>query len=222
MFRSSSKPIPAAAVTASTIVTLFAGAAGEPPGGARRGKFRMTPFQPLLIAAACTLALAACASAPPVYETSAPPAYETSAPPPEDTTGFGQSAATGGSAYGAVNTSGTYPYGTIHKVGVGVPQQAAAEATGEVVVMGPDGTVWVQSGGADARHQSDLDSCYFYAQGQVAHDARIESDVNAAFQSEAGGLGLAALRGRMNNFERTRRVPSLFSSCMAAKGYSSQ
>ncbi len=168
MLRSSSKPIPAAAVTASAIVTLFAGAAGEPPGGARRGKFRMTPFQPLLIAAACTLALAACASAP--------PAYKTSAPPPADTTGLGQSDATGGSAYGA----------------------------------------------ADARQQSDLGSCYSYAQGQVAHDARIESDVNAAFQSEAGGLGLAALRGRMNNFERSRRVPSLFSSCMAAKGYSPQ
>ncbi len=177
MFRSSSKPIPAAAVTASEIVTLFAGAAGEPPGGARRGKFRMTPFQPLLIAAACTLALAACSSAP--------PAYETSAPPPADTTGLGQNAATGGSTYGAVNTDGTYPYGTIHKV--------------EVVVMGPDGTVWVQSGAADARQQSDLDSCYFYAQGRIAHDARIESDVNAAFRSEA-----------------------VFNGCMVAKGYSRQ
>ncbi len=37
-----------------------------------------------------------------------------------------------------------------------------------------------------------------------------------------GGLGLAALRGRMNNFERSRRVPSLFRSCMVAKGYSPQ
>ena len=44
----------------------FAGAA-EPPGCARRGKFRMTPLQPLLIAAACTLAVAACPSAPPAY-----------------------------------------------------------------------------------------------------------------------------------------------------------
>ena len=85
--------------------------------------------------------------------------------------------------------------------------------------MGPDGTVWIRSGAVDARYQSDVDSCYAYARGQVAHDARIESDVGAAFQSEAGGLGLAALRGRMSNFERTRRVPSLFRSCMAAKGY---
>jgi hypothetical protein len=46
--------------------------------------------------------------------------------------------------------------------------------------------------------------------------------MGAAFQSEAGGLGLAALRGRMNNFERTQRVPSLFGSCMVAKGYSRQ
>ncbi len=68
-------------------------------------------------------------------------------------------------------------------------------------------------------YREDADSCYAYARGEIAHDARIESDVGAAFQSEAGGLGLAALRGRMSNFERTRRVPSLFNRCMAAKGY---
>ncbi len=46
--------------------------------------------------------------------------------------------------------------------------------------------------------------------------------MSADFQSEAGGLGLARLRGRMNNFERSRRKPSLFNSCMVAKGYSRQ
>ncbi len=152
----------------------------------------MTPFQPLLIAAVCTLALAACVSAP--------PAYETSAPPPADTTGFDQS---------AVNTGGTSPYGTIHKVGVGVPRQAAAEATVEVVVMGPDGTVWVQSGADAARHQDDLDSCYFDAQGQVAFTSYSNRASRATFRSKAGGLRLAALDGRMNDFD----------SCMVAKGY---
>ncbi len=174
----------------------------------------MTPFQPLLVAAACALALSACASAP--------PAPKTSVPPPSATAGLDQPAATGGSVYGAANTGGTYPYGTTQTAGNGATQQAAADATDEIVVMGPDGTVWIRSGAVDARYQSDVDSCYAYARGQVAHDARIESDVGAAFQSEAGGLGLAALRGRMNNFERTRRVPSLFRSCMVAKGYSSQ
>ncbi len=171
----------------------------------------MTPFQPLLVvAAACALALSACASAP--------PAPKTSVPPPSAATGLEQPAATGGSVYGAANTGGTYPYGTIQTAGNDATQQEAADATDEIVVMGPDGTVWIRSGAVDARYQSDVDSCYAYARGQVAHDARIESDVGAAFQSEAGGLGLAALRGRMNNFERTRRVPSLCSSCMAAKG----
>ncbi len=174
----------------------------------------MTPYQPLLIAAACALALSACASAPRVSKTSVPPPSATAAPE--------QPAATGGSVYGAANTGGTYPYGTIQGAGNGTTQQAAADATDRIIVLDTDGTVWIQSGAVDPRYQGDVDSCYAYARGQVAHDARIESDVRAAFQSEAGGLGLAALRGRMNNFERTRRVPSLFSSCMVAKGYSRQ
>ncbi len=174
----------------------------------------MTPFQPLLVAAACALALSACASAP--------PASKTSVPPPAATAGLEQPAATGGSSYGAANTGGTYPYGTIQTADTGATQQAVAGASDGIVVMDPDGTVWIRSSAVDPRYQSDVESCYAYARGQVAHDARIESDAGAAFQSEAGGLGLAALRGRMNNFERTRRVPSLFSSCMAAKGYSSQ
>ncbi len=174
----------------------------------------MTPFQPLLVAAACALALSACASAP--------RASKTSVPPPPPTAGLEQPAAAGGSSYGAANTGGTYPYGTIQTPGTGATRQAAADATGEIVVMGPDGRVWIQSSAVDPGYQGDVESCYAYARGQVAHDARIESDVGAAFQSEASGLGLAALRGRMNNFERTRRVPSLFNSCMASKGYSSQ
>ena len=157
----------------------------------------MTPFRPLLIAAAWSLALAACVSAP--------PAYETGAPPPANTTGFAQSDTTGG----------TYPYGTVHKAGVGVPQRAATAAAVEVVVMGPDGTVWVQSGVDGARHQDDLDSCYFDAQGQVAFTSYSNRAPWATFlreagRGEAGGLRLAALGGRMNDFD----------SCMVAKGYS--
>ena len=179
----------------------------------------MTPFQPsliqpLLIAAAFALALSACASAPRVSKTSVPP--------PSATAGLEQPAATGGSSYGAANTGGTYPYGTIQTADTGATQQAAAGAADGIVVVDPDGTVWIRSSAVDSRYQSDVDSCYAYARGQVAHDARIESDRGAAFQSEAGGLGLAALRGRMNNFERNRRVPSLFSNCMVAKGYSGQ
>ena len=184
----------------------------------------MTPFQPLLIAAACALALSACASVPRVSKTSVPPPSATAGLEHPAATGaslYG-AAATGGSVYGAANTGGTYPYGTIQMADTGASQQAAAGTTDRIVVMGLDGTVWSQSGAVDSHYQGDVDSCYAYARGQVAHDARIESDVNAAFRSEAGGLGLAALRGRMNNFERTRRVPSLFNSCMAAKGYASR
>ena len=194
----------------------------------------MTPFQPLLIqplliAAACALALSACASAPRASKTSVPPPSATIAPERPAAPGGSVSggpvsggSVSGGSVYGAANTGGTYPYGTIQTANTGATQQAAVDSTDEIVVKGLDGAIWVRSGAVDARYQSDVDSCYAYARGQVAHDARIESDVSAAFQSEAGGLGLAALRGRMNNFERTRRVPSLFNSCMAAKGYASR
>ncbi len=171
-------------------------------------------IQPLFIAVASVLALAACSSAPSTPKTGLSPSAAT--------VGLDQSAAADPSAQGGANTGGTNPYGTIQKTDTGAKQQAVAEATEGVFVMGRDGTVWFRSGATDERYRTDADSCYAYARGQVDHDARIEKDVDAAFQSEAGGLGLAALRGRMNNFERSRRLPSLFNSCMVAKGYSRQ
>ncbi len=157
----------------------------------------MTAFQPLLVAAACSLALAACVSAPPAHQTGALPAA--------NTTGFARSAATGGS----------YPYGTVPKVGAGVPQPAATAVGVEVVVLGPDGTVWIQSGVDGARQKDDLDTCYFDAQGQVGftsytNRAPWATFLNVAGRRETGGLRLAALDGRMNDFD----------SCMVGKGYS--
>ena len=192
----------------------------------------MNLFQPIL-AAACVLALSACASAPPAQRTRAP-ATLVKAPPPAAASGLIQPAVAQDSAYGTANTGGTYPYGTVQAAAqkaaqkttegfaIKVPQQAIAETTEGVVVMGPDGTVWLRAGGENAAYRGDVDSCYAYARGQVAHDVRIESDVASAFDSDAGGIGLTALRGRMNNFERGNRVPALFSSCMMAKGYNRQ
>ncbi len=183
----------------------------------------MIAIQPIILAAACAAVLAACASAPPApTATPAPPLSAAKAPQPAATASGLQPAAAQASAYGTANTGGTYPYGTIQNANMSVTQQATAEPAEEIVVMGPDGTVWLRSVPSDTAYQGDVDSCYAYARGQVAHDVRIENDVGAAFQSEAGGLGLAALRGRMNNFERSRRMPSLFGSCMTSKGYSNQ
>ena len=195
----------------------------------------MTLFQPILIAA-CVLALAACASAPPAQPTRAP-ATLAKAPPAAGS--MIQPVAAQVSAYGAANAGGTYPYGTVQggtvqggtvqtaaqkttqgfAIEVQAPQQAKTETTEGVVVVGPDGMVWPRAGGENAAYRGDVDSCYAYARGQVAHDVRIESDVASAFDSDAGGFGLAALRGRMNHFERSNRVPALFRSCMMAKGY---
>ena len=191
----------------------------------------MNLFQPILIAAACVLALSACASAPPAQPTRAP-ATVAKAPPPPAASGTIQPVAAPASAFGAANTGGTYPYGTAQpaaqqnadqetarQIAIDLPQQANAETTEGVVVMGPDGTVWLRAGGENVAYRGDVDSCYAYARGQVDHDARIESDVASAFDSDAAGFGLTALRGRMNDFERGNRVPALFSSCMSAKGY---
>lgn len=188
----------------------------------------MNLFQPILIATACVLALSACASAPPIQRTRAP-ATAVEAPPPAASSMI-QPVAADGSAYGAANTGGTYPYGTAQVAGqvagqgfaIKVPQQASTETSEGVVVMGPDGTVWAHIGGENAAYRGAVDSCYAYARGQVDHDERIESDVASAFDSDAGGFGLAALRGRMNNFERNNRVPALFNSCMSTKGYNRQ
>ena len=175
----------------------------------------MNLVQPIFIAAACAVTLSACASAPPAQRAPVP------------ASGMIQPVAAEVSAYGAANTGGTYPYGTAQVAGqepvqgfaMKVPQQANAESTEGVVVMGPDGTVWLRDGGDNAVYRGDVESCYAYARGQVDHDARIERDVASAFESDAAGFGLTALRGRMNNFERGNRVPALFSACMSAKGY---
>ena len=119
----------------------------------------------------------------------------------------------------AANSGGTYPYGTA----TSVPLETAAGSEPEgIVLMDPAGNVWIRSDTADARYRADVESCYSYAQARVDHDARIESDVNAAFQTSARGFGLRELRGRMSNFERTQRRPVLFSNCMVAKGYARQ
>ncbi len=204
----------------------------------------MNLFQPILIATACALALSACTSAPPAQRTRAPAtlgqatldrATLDKALPPPVASGMIQPVAAEVSAYGAANTGGTYPYGTAQGgtaqtaaqtaaqgFAMKMPQQANAETTEGVVVMAPDGTVWLRAGGENAVYRGDVDSCYAYARGQVAHDARIESDVASAFEFDSGGFGLAALRGRMNHFERGNRVHALFSSCMTAKGYNRQ
>lgn len=185
----------------------------------------MNLIQPISIATACFLALSACASAPPWA--SAPTAK---APPPAASDSKVQAAAAQDSADDAANTGGTDPYGTVQTGGrqvdqgstTNAPQQANAETTEGVVVLAPDGTVWSRGSGVNAGYQGDVDSCYAFARGQVDHDARIESDVTSAFSFNSEGLGLIALRGRMSNFERHNRVPSLFNSCMVAKGYDRQ
>ncbi|MFQ5773523.1 MAG: hypothetical protein ACE5GS_03300 [Kiloniellaceae bacterium] len=100
------------------------------------------------------------------------------------------------------------------EAGAPVPQEEG------VVLRGPEGSEWVKPGVTSARYRADVESCYSYAQAQIAHDVRIESDSSAAFETFPSGLGITELRGRMREFERTNRRPILFTNCMVAKGYS--
>lgn len=167
----------------------------------------MNILKPLLAVAAAS-ALAACS-----YSFQGGDAPSRALAPPA------QPAATGTASFSGANTGGTYPYGTA----TSVPLDTAAGSEQEgIVLMDPEGNVWVSSDMTNERYRTDVESCYSYAQARVDHDARIEIDVNAAFQTSARGFGLRELRGRMNNFERTQRRPVLFSNCMVAKGYARQ
>lgn len=99
------------------------------------------------------------------------------------------------------------------------PGAEAPEPQPGIILREPGGTQWVKPGVTDERYRADLEDCYRYAQAQVAHDARIESDSGAAFESFPSGLGWTELRGRMSEFERNQRRSILFSNCMVAKGY---
>ena len=157
--------------------------------------------------AAAAISLAACSTAP----------RGDLAQPAAPSAGL-QPAADASPTSAGANSGGTYPYGSA-STSTPTPLETATGSGDGVVVVDPDGNVWVRPEKTDARYRADVESCYSYAQAQIDHDVRIENDINGAFQSSSPGFGLAELRGRMNNYERRRRRPALFSNCMVAKGY---
>ena len=156
----------------------------------------MTVSRSLSLAAAAVL-LAACTFGP-----------RSAAPPPPET-GVAPLPAAAVAPAGAVPPAPAVP-----------PPAAEAATTPEAeAVPGPDGTVWIKPGMTSERYRADADNCYRFARGRVAHDARIEQDASAAFDRSSDGLGLSALRERMQGFERDQSLPRLFGDCMESKGY---
>jgi hypothetical protein len=154
-------------------------------------------FPALPVALTAALLLAACAPAPGAG-VSAPAADL----PPADT------------AAAAAKADEGLPAGPVLTTGAG-----PSESEDAILFKGPDGEVWIKSDAQSDRGRDDVESCYTYAQAQIDHDVRIDSDRGAAFESSNSGLGLTGLRGRMRNFEQRRRRPSLFNDCMVSKGY---
>ncbi len=157
----------------------------------------------LLLAAAAVLALAACTPAAKSGVSAPPTAIDSS-----------ESAQPAGPDSGA-NSGGTYPDGNAG----GAQSTAAGSGPEDATFTGPDGAIWLKPDTPNERYRSDADDCYSYARAQTDHDARIESDTNAALHDTTGGIGVVELRQRMNQFARTNRLPRLFGQCMEAKGY---
>ena len=63
-----------------------------------------------------------------------------------------------------------------------------------------------------------VEACYDSAQAQIDHDARIERDRSAAFDSTNAGLGLTALLEQMSTFRQSQRRRTLFIDCLKAEG----
>ncbi len=83
-----------------------------------------------------------------------------------------------------------------------------------------NGIVLVDPSAIADRSKPDVAACDDCAQAQIDHDARIERDRSAAFDSSDAGLGLSALRQRMSTFGQSQRRRTLFIDCINAKGYS--
>ncbi len=101
----------------------------------------------------------------------------------------------------------------------GVQTSNASSQRQVPTIPGPDGAIWLKPDAENEAYRIDADSCYSFARAQNEHDARIESDSNAAFRDSTSGFGQVQLRQRMNQYARTNRLPRLFGQCMEAKGY---
>ncbi len=82
-----------------------------------------------------------------------------------------------------------------------------------------DSTEWGKPGESNAQYRADLEACFDFARAQIAHDERMETETNAAFEVFPSGTGVTQLSAQMNSFERGNRRSSLYNECMRAKGY---
>ena len=85
---------------------------------------------------------------------------------------------------------------------------------------GEGGEGWYKTGASEAQVLADSDSCYSYANAQVAKDIRIDQDINAArgvrnsFFEQSGSLDRRVDAFYYDN-ARVRR----FEGCMRSRGY---
>ena len=154
---------------------------------------------PILLVAACT---AGTAPRNESRELSQPPAFEESepeaAPPPVAPEGGD---AGGGDASSSGATTGTEP------------------STGSnIVVRGPDASLWRSKGNGEQESKEAIESCYRYALAQTRHDRQIIDDQDAAFDDSSFDPSLARIQREATDFGLKRRERRLIQECLEARG----
>ena len=156
--------------------------------------------------------LAACSSFEEKQYNRQPAAASTLATPPAS------QSAVPGQPVQEPSTKGTYPYGTASETPVD-----GESGQGDVMVRGPDGSLWKGSPKDSAAHNADIESCYRYAAAQTENDARIEQDRRAIYGDGFGDTqSVGLLSSKLRSYDHESRRRSLFSSCMRSKGYAAR
>lgn len=78
---------------------------------------------------------------------------------------------------------------------------------------------WIKEGVTDEQRARDIESCYYSARAQTAHDRQIESDIDAGRSASSQITQTREFTSRLNRYEERNREIRLFNDCMRAKGY---
>lgn len=180
---------------------------------------RTTPLYQIVPAMlVLAVGLAACSSFEEKQYHRQPAAGGTLAVPPSSQSAAPNQAAAPGQPVQVPSNEGTYPYGTASETPAG-----GASGQDEVMVRGPDGSLWKGAPKDTAIHNADIESCYRYAAAQTENDARIEQDRRAIYGDGFGDTqSVGLLSSKLRSYDHESRRRSLFSSCMRSKGYASR
>lgn len=100
------------------------------------------------------------------------------------------------------------------------PSEPAARAPSSGFLETPRANEdWVKEDVTDEQRARDIESCYYSARAQTAHDQQIESDIDAGRSASSQITQTREFTSRLNRYEERNREIRLFNDCMRSKGY---